>query len=199
MMEQGGTEKVGGNPKKSTWNHYVQWTLSSGHCTQHRYFLFWKIWQKYDSVQSETYYTIVATLLLLPCLFYLPWYQVVSLCFQDILCLWVAISKLYILLGKLLCSIERKIPGMVQRRVLLNLLQFSIISQYHSQKYHSPQYHNIILHNITISFFSMPPVHCFHIKFKKTIFVRSVSLLKMRKLPKDNLTCPKVNINFNKK
>ena len=115
--------------------------------------------KKNDSVRSETYYTIVPTLLLQPCLYDLPWYQLVSLCFQDILCLWVAISKLYILLGKLLCSIERKIPGMVQRRVLLNLLQFSIISQYHSQKYH-----NIILHNITISFFSMPPVHCFHIK-----------------------------------
>ena len=154
MMEQGGTEKVGGNPKKSTWNHYVYWTLSTGHCTQHRYFLFWKIWQKNDSVQSETYYTIVPTLLLQPCLYDLPWYQLVSLCFQDILCLWVAISKLYILLGKLLCSIERKIPGMVQRRVLLNLLQFSIISQYHSQKYH-----NIILHNITISFSTISQYH----------------------------------------
>ena len=128
---RGGLKKWEEIPK-----HPLETIMSTGHCTQHRYFLFWKIWQKNDSVQSETYYTIVPTLLLQPCLYDLPWYQLVSLCFQDILCLWVAISKLYILLGKLLCSIERKIPGMVQRRVLLNLLQFSTISQYHSSQCH---------------------------------------------------------------
>lgn len=127
MMEQGGLKKweVGWIPKIFTWNHYVQLTLSTTQILPALTNILW--FQTLFSL--ETYYKIAIKF---PC-FYAFLIDMMLIRFKDILCLCVAISKLYILFGEIsLFNRERKIASMVHPRVLLNLLQFSSSSHYHS-------------------------------------------------------------------